>query len=122
MEDTCGGSGRATTGRCTKQVLQGPVEPRTYTANDFTTLCRRLGTRQSMGRVGSCFDNAAAEAFFSSLEWEVLSRHGFENTRQAQAVVLDWCYGFYNNDRRHSAAGMMSPINYERTAPHRESA
>jgi hypothetical protein len=28
-----------------------------------------------MGRVGSCFDNAAAEAFFSSLEWEVLSRY-----------------------------------------------
>ena len=78
-----------------------------------------------MGRVGSCFDNAAAEAFFSSLEWEVLSRHDFENTRQAQAVVLDWCYGFYNHDRRHSSAGMMSPINYENTAapdgkPHRE--
>ena len=49
-----------------------------------------------MGRVGSCFDNAAAEAFFSSLEWEVLSRHEFKNTGQAQAVVLDWCYGFYN--------------------------
>ena len=46
-----------------------------------------------MGRVGSCFDNAAAEPFFSSLEWEVLSRHDFENTHQAQAVVLDWCYG-----------------------------
>jgi hypothetical protein len=28
----------------------------------------QLGVRQSMGRVGSCFDNAAAEAFFSSLE------------------------------------------------------
>ncbi len=65
------------------------------------TLCRQLGVRQSMGRVGSCFDNAAAEAFFSILEWEVLSRHDFENTRQAQAVVLDWCYGFYNHDRRH---------------------
>lgn len=35
----------------------------TYTANAFTTLCRDLGIRQSMGRVGSCFDNAAAEAF-----------------------------------------------------------
>ncbi|MQA17408.1 MAG: DDE-type integrase/transposase/recombinase, partial [Pseudonocardiaceae bacterium] len=57
----------------------------TYTANAFTKLCRQLGIRQSMGRVGSCFDNAAAEAFFSSLEWEVLSRHEFENTRQAQA-------------------------------------
>ena len=95
----------------------------TYTANAFTKLCRQMGIRQSMGRVGSCFDNSAAEAFFSSLEWEVLSRHKFENTRQAQAVVLDWCYGFYNHERRHSSAGMMSPVNYENTAaPDREAA
>ncbi len=52
----------------------------TYTANAFTKLCRQLGIRQSMGRVGSCFDNAAAEAFFSSLEWEVLSRNRFRDT------------------------------------------
>nr|WP_307812805.1 DDE-type integrase/transposase/recombinase [Phycicoccus sp. CSK15P-2] len=95
----------------------------TYTANSFTRLCRRLGVRQSMGRVGSCFDNAAAEAFFSSLEWEVLSRNIFDSTRGAQAVVLDWCYGFYNHERRHSSANMMSPVNYENTtAPDREAA
>jgi putative transposase len=95
----------------------------TYTANAFTKLCRQQGIRQSMGRVGSCFDNAAAEAFFSSLEWEVLSRHDFKNTGHAHAVVLDWCYGFYNHDRRHTSAGMMSPINYENTAaPDREAA
>jgi putative transposase len=75
------------------------------------------------GTVASCFDNAAAEAFFSSLEWEVLSLHEFANTRQAQVVVLDWCYGFYNHQRRHNSAGMMSPINYENTAaPDREAA
>ena len=68
-----------------------------------------------MGRAGSCFDNAATEALFSSLEWEVLSRHTFANTRQAQAVVLDW-YGFNNHDPRHSSANMMSPIDYENTA------
>jgi transposase InsO family protein len=95
----------------------------TYTAHAFTKLCRQLGIRQSMGRVGSCFDNAAAEAFFSSLEWEVLSRHTFTDTHQAQAVVLDWCYGFYNHQRRHSSAAMMSPINYENTAaPDRDAA
>lgn len=67
--------------------------------------------------------NAAAEAFFSSLEWEVLSRHEFTNTRAARAVVLDWCYGFYNHTRRHSTIGMMSPINYENsTAPDRAAA
>jgi hypothetical protein len=41
----------------------------------------------------------------------------------AAPSCLDWCYGFYNHDRRHSAAGMMSPINYENTAaPTREAA
>lgn len=94
----------------------------TYTATSLMKLCRKIGIRQSMGRVGSCFDNAAAEAFFSSLEWEVLSRHRFVDTRHAQAVVLDWCYGFYNHTRRHSTAGMMSPITYENTALNRKAA
>ena len=85
----------------------------TYTANTFTRLCRQLGIRQSMGRVGSCFDNAAAEAFFSSLEWEVLSRNCFRDTIHAQTVVIDWCYTFYNHQRRHSAADGLSPVNYE---------
>src|SRR3954454_5793063 len=39
----------------------------TYTAYDFTTLCTDLGITQSVGRTGSCFDNAAAESFFSTL-------------------------------------------------------
>jgi transposase InsO family protein len=94
----------------------------TYTADRFTALCRRLQIRQSMGRVGSCFDNAAAEAFFSSLEWEVLSRHEFATTRAAKAAVIDWCYGFYNHRRRHSAAAGLSPINYENAALTREAA
>ncbi|HEY4631563.1 MAG TPA: IS3 family transposase [Blastococcus sp.] len=88
----------------------------TYTAEKFTALCRRLEIRQSMGRVGSCFDNAAAEAFFSSLEWEVLSRHKFATLGAARATVIDWCYDFYNTQRRHSAAAGQSPINYETTA------
>ncbi len=57
----------------------------TYTANHLTTLCRRLGVVQSMGRVGSCFDNAASEAFFSTLEHEVLSRYHFRTRAEARA-------------------------------------
>lgn len=68
----------------------------TYTARSFTGLCERLGVRQSMRRVGSCFDNAAAEAFFSTLEHEVLSRHHFTTRAQARAVVVAWCLDFYN--------------------------
>jgi transposase InsO family protein len=67
-----------------------PHRPRinTYTARHFTGLCERLGVRQSMGRVGSCFHNATAEAFFSTLEHEVLSRHHFTTRAQARAVVV----------------------------------
>jgi putative transposase len=85
----------------------------TYTAHSFTRVCSDLGVRQSIGRVGSCFDNAAAEAFFSSLEWEVLSRHQLTDPDHARAIVLPWCYDFYNHRRRHSSAQMLSPIAYE---------
>ena len=88
----------------------------TYTASSFMVLCRdKLGIRQSMGRVGSCFDNAAAESFFSTLEHEVLSRHHFATRAEARAVVLDWCHNFYNTNRRHSSAAMMTPIDYEQS-------
>ena len=103
-----------------KAVIDGVVfhtdRGSTYTAQTFTTLCQDSGIRQSMGRVGSCFDNAAAEAFFSTLEWEVLSRHEFTDPDQARAVVLEWCFEFYNTTRRHSSAAMMSPVAYETTA------
>jgi transposase InsO family protein len=88
----------------------------TYTAAEFGKTCKRLGIRQSMGRVGSCFDNAAAESFFSTLEHEVLSRHHFKTRAEAKAVVTAWCYDFYNHRRRHSSAAMMAPIDFENTA------
>jgi putative transposase len=39
-----------------------------------------------MGRLRSCFDNAAAESFFISLEWEVLVP---TRTTNARTVVID---------------------------------
>jgi putative transposase len=67
-----------------------------------------------MGRVGSCFDNAAAEAFFSTLEHEVLSRHTFATKEQARNIVLAWCHEFYNTRRRHSSAAMLAPAEFEK--------
>ena len=87
----------------------------TYTAERFTELCRRLGIIQSMGRVGSCFDNAAAESWFSTLEWELQSRHTFTDPHHARAVIVPWITDFYNLRRRHSSIRMMSPIDYQNT-------
>ena len=77
---------------------------------------------QSMGRVGPCFDNAAAEAFFSTLEHEVLSGHRFTTKAHARQVVVAWCQDFYNTGRRNSSAALMSPIQYERLAADQQAA
>ncbi len=72
--------------------------------------------RQSMGRVGSCFDNAAAEAFFSTLEHEVLSRRHFTTRAEAREVLVAWYLEFYNVRQRHSSAGLQPPADDEKTA------
>ena len=87
----------------------------TYTADLFTQACDHHKIRQSMGRVGSCLDNAAAESFFSTLEHELLSRTTFRTKDQARrrvAVFID----NYNRRRRHSVCDMKSPIDYEAAA------
>lgn len=108
----------------TKRVIFHTDRGSTYTVNSFSKLCRQLGVRQSDGPGRVVLRQCPAEAFFSSLEWGILSRHEFADTQQAQAVVVDWCYGYYNHERQYRSGSMISPINYENTAiptrkPHR---
>jgi putative transposase len=64
-----------------------------FTASLFALACRDLGVTQSMGRVGSCFDNAAIESWHSTLEFECLRRHRFATKAEARREVarfIDW--------------------------------
>jgi putative transposase len=83
-----------------------------YTATLFETACSTLAINQSMGRAGSCFDNAAAESWFSTLEWELFRTRRFETKQDARREVarfIDW----YNRIRRHSSCEMKPPITFE---------
>ena len=90
-----------------------------YTADLFREACTRLGITQSMGRVGSCFDNAASESFNSTLEFELLSRKRFATKAEARRAVATFI-DRYNTTRRHSSCEMKSPINYEAILAQRE--
>jgi putative transposase len=68
---------------------------------------------QSMGRVGSALDNAAAESFNSTLEHERLSRRRFATTDQDRREVARFIDA-YNHRRRHSSCEMLPPVTYER--------
>jgi putative transposase len=87
----------------------------------FTEACGALGAVQSMGRVGSALDNAAAESFNSTLEFELLSRRHFATKDQARPEVAAFI-DVYNHRRRHSSREMLPPVAYEqmlRRARHR---
>jgi putative transposase len=84
-----------------------------YTAEAFEQACRRLGVTQSMARVGSCLDNACAEAFNSTIKVEYVYRQHFPTKTDAIRKISDWINGFYNARRRHSAGGGMSPADFE---------
>lgn len=83
-----------------------------YTADLFAQTCKSLGVTQSMGRVGSALDNAVAESFNSTLEFELLSKHRFATKAEARRAVAGYI-DRYNRTRRHSSCEMRSPIQYE---------
>jgi transposase InsO family protein len=85
-----------------------------YTAETFEKACRRLQVIQSMGRVGSALDNAASEAFNSTIKVEYIHRHRFRTRAEARLKIATWIVDFYNARRRHSACDGLSPIDYER--------
>lgn len=85
-----------------------------YSADVYARACRKMGVIQSMGRVGSALDNAAAEAFNSIIKVEYIHRHRFRTRAEARLKIATWIVDFYNARRRHSACEGMSPIDYER--------
>ncbi|WP_435126698.1 IS3 family transposase [Micromonospora tulbaghiae] len=84
-----------------------------YTAADYAKACKRLGVLQSMGRVGCALDNAAAEAFNSTIKVEYIHRQRFRTRAEARLKIATWIVDFYNVRRRHSACDGMSPVDYE---------
>jgi putative transposase len=83
-----------------------------YTGDLFAAACARAGVRQSMGRTGSALDNAVAESFNSTLEFELLTHNHFSNRAQARAGVAAWLEE-YNTIRLHATVGMLPPAIYE---------
>jgi putative transposase len=86
----------------------------TYASEDYQTILDARGITCSMSRRGNCYDNAVMEAFFSSLKSELADR--FQSCADAKMELFDYIEVFYNQRRRHSTIGYMSPAAFERQA------
>ena len=73
-----------------------------------------IGANLSMSSRGNCYDNAKAEAFFSTLKTECFPPNQlFGSKALARREIFEYIEVYYNNQRLHSALGYQTPRQFE---------
>jgi len=85
-----------------------------YAALDYQELLARHQIVASMSRRANCYDNAVAESFFATLEWELIDRCDWRTRDEARLAIFEYIECWYNQKRRHSSLGYLSPVQYEK--------
>jgi putative transposase len=86
-----------------------------YASEHYQRLLEKHGITCSMSRRGDCWDNAPMESFFASLKKELVHDADFATRAEARAALVEYIEVFYNNQRRHSSLGYVSPAEYEQS-------
>ena len=86
----------------------------TYASEDYQAALETHGITCSMSRRGNCYDNAVMESFFATVKTEEAEH--FESCGEAKMALFDFIEVFYNQQRRHSTLGQISPAAFERRA------
>lgn len=83
-----------------------------YTSDAFQKLLDDAGIAVSMSRTGNCLDNAPMESFWATLKRECADVV-FASYAHARSAIFSYIMSFYNRQRRHSALGYLSPVDFE---------
>jgi transposase InsO family protein len=79
----------------------------------FVRALRDAGLVGSMGRTGTCADNAAMESFFALLQKNVLDRKRWSTREELRLAIVTWIEATYHRRRRQRALGKLTPIEFE---------
>lgn len=83
-----------------------------YLAERYQARLAAHGLRPSAGAPGACWDNAVVESFFATLKTETDIRV-WPTHRAARTGLYRFIEVFYNQRRRHSALGYLTPAEYD---------
>jgi len=87
---------------------------RTYASRVYRKELAKASVVQSMSRKGDCWDNAVAESFFATLEFELIENQVFESRTFARGAIFEFIEVFYNRQRAHETLGYKTPEQVER--------
>ena len=86
-----------------------------YASEAYQALLRSCLATRSMSRKGDCYDNAAMEAFWSSLKTELLDEQ-LASRKKMISALFQYIEIYYNRHRLHSSLGYQSPADFEHKA------
>ncbi|WP_394354431.1 integrase core domain-containing protein [Nocardiopsis sinuspersici] len=70
-----------------------------------------------MRSIGDCYDNAVIESFWSRMQVELLDRRRWRTRLDLANAIFEYLEIFHNRQRRHSAIGWLTPVEFEKRQP-----
>ena len=84
-----------------------------YACAEYRRELQRHGLVASMSRRGNCYDNAAMEAFWSTLKREALEESDNWSSDRVRRELFEFIESDYNRSRLHSSLGYQPPVDFE---------
>ena len=84
-----------------------------YACAEYRRELQRHGLVASMSRKGNCYDNAAMEAFWSTLKREALAESAEWTKDRLRRELFEFIEADYNRSRLHSSLGYQPPVEFE---------
>jgi putative transposase len=87
---------------------------RQYASGRLRKLLENQKIQASMSGKGNCYDNAISESFFHTLKTELTYFENYHTREEAKSSIFEYIEVFYNRQRRHSAIGYKTPVDFEK--------
>lgn len=86
---------------------------RPYAGKEYLKRLEKEGITTSMSRKGDCWDNAVAESFFATLEFELIEQRSYASQDEVRSKVFEFIEVYYNRQRAHQTLGYKTPAAFE---------